>query len=122
MSCEFSSPKRDRMFVYATNLGYGVYWRFETDTDSAVRLSTIRVLLTRVPGGSALKFVPFFFCLYARVEVTFCLVKGMDEGIPGTRCNLASHQNPELVNFLPLVVQGEKRADLKISGGTVDSF
>jgi hypothetical protein len=40
----------------------------------------------------------------------------------GSGSHLTAHQDAELIDFLPLIIQRQERPDLKIPGGAVNGF
>jgi hypothetical protein len=68
------------------------------------------------------KLISFFLYFDTLVEMALGLVEGLKECTFGARRDLTTHQDAELINFLPLIIESQQRANLEVAGSTVNSL
>ena len=64
--------------------------------------------------------IALLLAFQARVQVADGPRQPLLEGILRAKGNLAAHEDAELIDLLPLIGQGQQRADLEVAGGDVD--
>ncbi len=61
-----------------------------------------------------------FFVFEAVLEPLTCAAEAPGKCVPGAEGNLIAHENANLVDLLPFILQGEQGADFEVPGGDVD--
>ena len=97
---------------------YALAWNFSLRVDAALDLPLPHGL---DDGRHAVEeVVAFLLAFDAVVERLLDLLNAGDEGLPGAPRDLVAHEDAELVELLPLAVQGQQGADLEVAGGDVE--
>lgn len=74
-------------------------------------------------GGSPGEEIVFLFFIFERaVEPVLDLGQALGEDGAGALRDLVAHEEANLVELLPLAVEGQERADLEVAGGDVDGL
>jgi hypothetical protein len=71
-------------------------------------------------GDSPQKVVALFFRFDTVIKMLFGLIERLKKSTLGAGRHLTPHQDSELVDFLPFVVECEEGADLEVSSCTVN--